>query len=200
MFACPDVEAFYLTLEVCNYCITNRKQPWAHTTIKMGQRQKGVKHVLLLKRDVETRCSGFFQYFKLVVGDWQMWLVVSAWAHLCRHCSCAKGSDRVAISNIFFLHFSEKSRGSMTTRCRASVRCPSPPHLSHSLLRTSRKIYGDEDSCSSGRRQVWNNVKMKVYPCVSKSPALHVGEILTDLLEQRQHGNKPTSDTEPQSR
>lgn len=33
-----------------------------------------------------------------------------------------------------------------------------------------------------------NNGKEKAYPCVSNRPALHAGDILSDLAEQRQRG------------
>ena len=38
-----------------------------------------------------------------------------------------------------------------------------------------------------------NNRKMKVYPGVSKGIDLHVGDILTDLAEQRRYENNHAS-------
>lgn len=44
-----------------------------------------------------------------------------------------------------------------------------------------------------------NNLKMKVYPCVSKRLALNAGDILTDLAEQRQYENNHASGAALQS-
>lgn len=60
------------------------------------------------------------------------------------------------------------------------------------LLQTSLAT-AEEKSCSVTK--VGNSLKMKVYPHVSSRPALHVGDILTDLAEQRQNENNPVSDT-----
>lgn len=43
------------------------------------------------------------------------------------------------------------------------------------------------------REKGGNNLKMKVYPCVSKRLSLHVGDNLTDLPEQRQYENNYAS-------
>lgn len=47
------------------------------------------------------------------------------------------------------------------------------------------------------RETMWRWRFIRVF---QRAAALHVGEILTDLAEQRQQGNIPTSDTAPQSR
>lgn len=49
-------------------------------------------------------------------------------------------------------------------------------------------------------REKWgNNLKMKIYSDVSKRLALPVGDILTDLAEQRQYENNHASGTALQS-
>lgn len=138
-----------------------------------------------------------------------LWVVISRsdWSmqHLCSSADIADVQRAGTLSQLaIFFSFIFLKRAEAAWQPAVVLPQDAPPaptqHLYRPLLQTIRKFRGDEDSCSSGGRQVWNNLKMKVYPCVSKSPALHVGEILTDLVEQRQHGNKPTSHTAPESR
>lgn len=126
----------------------------------------------------------------------QMFLYSSAWSKGLRMCWC---SVITAISSFFIspTHrvtiVPEKNKNNTNPRRRSWMTRTLFSQPSWNSRVTVEKVKRKREC------EVGNNLKMKVYPCVSKRPALHVGDILTDLAEQRRYENNHASGTACQS-
>lgn len=147
---------------------------------EIGTKRKktpGVKRLLVTKTEDKERCfrprPAVFQ-----AGRW-WWLVFSADTRL-----RAATALQLAIFRFFFSISLKRAEQQSTVDAPPHHIPPTQPSkpLENSVAAAER------DKCETTRR--WRFI------CVFQRALLDtLGEILTDLREQRQHGNKPTSDT-----